>query len=378
MRKLTAAASTGVSDGEIVRFVDALQRLGVPSFFRHPGPEPEPRFAEQVGEGGGTPAQGRGDGGDAAAGSPPLLLAVSGGPDSMAMLTLAVAALPGGITVASVDHRLRPEGAEEALAVARHCQRIGVPHRTLVPAAPIAGASVQARAREARYVLLAEEARRVGAGAVATAHHADDAAETFLMRAARGSGLAGLAGVRPRVTIAGVAVVRPLLDWRRAELRAVVRRAGVPFVDDASNRDDRHDRTRFRRLLEANEWLDPLHLAQSAGFLAEADAEIAAGLDGVWALHAAADGASVRLDVAGLPRELRRRLVRRAIGCVRDGGGIAAPPWTEAANVEPLLDALEGGHRATQAGVVATPRGDRWRFVAAPPRRAGPGKNTAG
>ena len=311
----------------------------------------------------------------------PLLLAVSGGPDSMAMLTLAAAALPGGIAAASVDHRLRPEGADEALAVARHCARIGVPHATLVPAEPIAGASLQARAREARYALLAKEARRIGATAIATAHHADDAAETVLLRAARGSGLAGLAGVRPRATIAGVAVVRPLLDWRRAELRAVVRRAGVPFVDDPSNRDDRHDRTRFRRLLEENEWLDPLHLAQSAAFLAEADAEIAAGLDGVWALHAAADGASVRLDVAGLPRELRRRLVRRAIGAVRDRAGIASPPWSEAANVEALLDALEGGHRATQAGVVASPREHRWRFAAAPPRRAAPnraegGKNT--
>jgi tRNA(Ile)-lysidine synthase len=335
---MTPDPATGVSPAEVTRFTDALLRLGAGA---------------------------------------PLLLAVSGGPDSMAMLTLAAAALPGGIAVASVDHRLRPEGADEALAVARHCARIGVPHATLAPAAPIAGASLQARAREARYLLLAEEARRLGATAIATAHHADDAAETFLMRAARGSGLAGLAGVRPRAVIAGVAVVRPLLDWRRAELRAVVRRAGVPFIDDPSNRDDRHDRTRFRRLLEANEWLDPLHLAQSAAFLAEADAEIAAGLDGVWALHAAIDGATVRVDVAGLPRELRRRLLRRAIGTVREAAGITAPPWSEGANVEPLLDALEGGHRATQAGVVASARGTRWRFTAAPPRRAAPVKNTA-
>ena len=337
-------AATGLSEVEVTRFAEALTRLGA-----------------------GTP----------------LLLAVSGGPDSMAMLTLAAATLPDGVAAASVDHRLRPEGADEALAVARHCARIGVPHATLTPVEPIAGASLQALARTARYLLLAGEARRLGAIAVATAHHADDAAETFLMRAARGSGLAGLAGVRPRAVIAGVAVVRPLLDWRRAELRAVVRRAGVPFVDDPANRDERHDRTRFRRLLEANEWLDPLHLAQSAAHLAEADAEIAAGLDGVWALHARVEETSVRLDVAGLPREVRRRLARRAIGTVRDAAGIAVPPWSDAANVERLLDALEGGHRATQAGVIATPRGHRWRFAAAPPRRAAPahaeeGKNTPG
>ena len=331
------AASTGLSDPEVARFADACTRLGV-----------------------GTP----------------LLLAVSGGPDSMAMLTLAAAALPGGVAAASVDHRLRAEGADEALAVARHCARIGVPHATLVPDAPIAGASLQARAREARYLLLAGEARRIGAGAVATAHHADDAAETFLMRAARGSGLAGLAGVRPRTAIAGVAVVRPLLDWRRAELRAVVRRAGVPFVDDPANRDERHDRTRFRRLLEANEWLDPLHLAQSAAALAEADAEVRLAVASAWDGHATAEGGAVRLDVVGLPRGLRRRLVLMAIGAVRQAAGHDPARWSEAANVEPLLDALEGGHRVTQAGVVASPRGERWRFAVAPARRGPAGRET--
>ena len=149
-------------------------------------------------------------------------------------------------------------------------------------------------------------------------------------------------------------MVRPLLDWRRAELRAIVRRAGLPFVDDPANHDERHDRTRFRRLLEANEWLDPPHLAQAAAQLAAADAELRALADWAWT-RAEVEGATVRLAVADLPRELRRRLVRRAIGHVRAAAAIATPSWTDAANIEPLLDALEGGHRATQAGVVATP-----------------------
>ena len=156
--------------------------------------------------------------------SSPLLLAVSGGPDSMAMLVLAAAVLPGRVTAATVDHGLRTDAADEALMVAAQCARIGVQHATLSPAAPIEGASLQARARAARYALLADYARAVGATAILTAHHADDAAETFLMRAARGSGLAGLAGVRARTMIAGVRVLRPLLDWRRAELRAIVER----------------------------------------------------------------------------------------------------------------------------------------------------------
>lgn len=299
-----------------------------------------------------------------------LLLAVSGGPDSMAMLTLARAAGIAGLHVATVDHRLRAEAAAEAAMVADHCAAIHVPHATLVPAMPITGASVQAAARQARYALLADHARMLGVAAVATAHHVDDQAETFLMRAARGSGIAGLSGVRARGTIDGVTVARPLLDWRRAELRAIVRRADVPFVDDPSNHDPAHDRTRFRRLLEANEWLGPSQLARSAAALAEADGDLRAVVDWLWATRARELEASVRIDVTDLPRELLRRLARRAIAQVIASHGMAPTQWSESANVEALLDALERGQRATQAGVVASPHGSEWRFRPAPPRRS--------
>ncbi|MCB8828531.1 tRNA lysidine(34) synthetase TilS, partial [Escherichia coli] len=146
-------------------------------------------------------------------------------------------AMPGGIAVASVDHRLRPAAAAEAAMVADHCAAIGVPQAALAPHAAITGASIQAAARTARYGLLAGHARAIGAEALATAHHVDDQAETFLMRAARGSGLSGLAGVRPRAVIDDVVVVRPVLEWRRAELRAIVRRLEIPFVDDPANHD---------------------------------------------------------------------------------------------------------------------------------------------
>ncbi|MCP3733994.1 tRNA lysidine(34) synthetase TilS [Sphingomonas sp. RP10(2022)] len=300
----------------------------------------------------------------------PLLFAVSGGPDSMAMLTLAAVALPGAVHVATVDHRLRPAAADEAAMVADHCATLGVPHATLVPAEPVAGASIQAAARHARYALLTAHARMIGAEAVATAHHVDDQAETFLMRAARGSGVAGLAGVRARTAIDGVAVVRPLLDWRRAELRAIVRRAEVPFVDDPSNHDPAHDRTRFRRLLDANEWLGPPQLARSAAALAEADGDLRAIVDWLWAERASESGGAVRIAMTGLPRELVRRLARRAIGRVIEGAGIVAPRWSESANIEPLLDALAAGRRATQAGVVVSPGSREWRFRPAPARRS--------
>lgn len=301
----------------------------------------------------------------------PFLVAVSGGPDSMAMLTLAADAFGGQVMAATVDHRLRAEAASEAAMVSAHCASIGIPHATLAPANPIAGASIQAQARTSRYALLADHARTCGARVILTAHHVDDQAETFLMRAARGSGLAGLAGIRARTEISGITVLRPLLDWRRAELRAIVRRAEVPFVDDPSNHDERHDRTRFRRLLGENEWLDPPHLARSAATLAETDADVRAIVEWLWAERAVRADGEVRLATAGLPRELLRRLARRAIGCVRIDAAMAQPDWSESANIERLLDALMTGKRSTQAGVLVSPRGGGWRFRVAPPRRDG-------
>lgn len=300
-----------------------------------------------------------------------LGLAVSGGPDSMAMLALAADALAGRVAVATVNHGLRPEAAREAALVADACARIGVPHAVLAPDAAIAGASLQAQAREVRYALLARWAKSDGGvGAVATAHHADDQAETFLMRAGRGSGLAGLAGVRARATIAGMTVVRPVLDWRRAELRALVRRRELPFIDDPSNADDRFERTRVRHLLDANEWLGPANLARSATYLAEADGDLRAVVDWLWAARATVEEGDVRVDATDLPREVRRRLVRRAVTVARAAAGLTEPAFTEASNVEGLLDGLEQGRRVTQAGLLASVRDGRWRLRPAPARRS--------
>ena len=297
-----------------------------------------------------------------------VLLAVSGGPDSMAMLALGIAARTR-MTVATVDHGLRADSATESAMVAAVCVDRGIEHATLRPVGAIEGASLQARARHARYVLLAEHARQVGATAIATAHHVDDQAETLIMRAGRGAGLSGMAGIRPRVSIEGVPVIRPLLDWRRAELRAVVRRAELPFIDDPANADPRHDRTRYRRLLEENEWLDPLRLARTAGALADADADVRAMADWLWAARAIVDGTEIALAVHDLPREWRRRLVRRAIAAVRTAAAIDVPAWPESADVEGVLAMLVDGRQTTRGGVLASARGASWRFRAAPARR---------
>jgi len=321
-----------------------------------------------------------------------IALAVSGGPDSMAMLALAAAAFPDQVITATVDHGLRPESADEAAMVGGYCAERGVRHAALrIAAPPEAGDNIQAWAREERYALLRRWAVESGAASLATAHHADDQAETFLMRAARGSGLSGLAAVRRRqdievtmsarfddlpegaglsLSLSPLALVRPLLGWRHHELVALAVAAGVPFVDDPSNTDDRFDRTRFRRLLAEADWIDPVQIGRSAACLAEADADLRAISQWLWKERALpSTDFEARLDVAGLPRGMRRYLARMAIDYLVLMLGLNGR-WSNAVNIESLLDSLEAGKAATQAGIMASASGDVWHFREAPPRRS--------
>lgn len=296
-------------------------------------------------------------------------LAVSGGPDSMAMLRLAAAALPDRIIVATVDHQLRHGSAAEAAMVADVCRRLDVPHGTLVPSAPITGNSLQMRARTARYAVLGEWMKREEASVLLTAHHADDQAETLLMRLQRASGLTGLAAIRAVRRDASGVVLRPLLEWRRAALRAIVEDSATPFVDDPSNDDPRHDRTHVRYLLAASPSLDPVALAASACYLAEAEEVLAHYAGRLW--EERWRGPENGLAIADQPRDLRRRLVRRALDEARRRLGVVAPPFdAESANVEPLLDALEANRSATRAGILVRPTAQGWIFHKAPPRRS--------
>ena len=320
-----------------------------------------------------------------------LALAVSGGPDSMAMLALAAAAFPARVTAATVDHRLRPAAADEARMVAEYCATLGVPHATLVVEDAIGTSAMHERARERRYDLLFHWAVEAGAHCLATAHHADDQAETFLMRAARGSGVAGLAGIRARWTSKvpfpvgtsgqvfdqyALDVVRPLLGWRAAELRAVAVAAAVPFVDDPSNADPHYERTRFRDMLRHTPLLDPAKIARSAAHAAEADATLHEMKQWLWqqrkVVPVGVDDPDFQswLAIADLPRELKRRMCRSAIDSVRMVNGVTRPDFDDSTNIEPLLDALEAGKSATQAGILVSVKGNVWRFAEAPPRRA--------
>jgi len=292
-----------------------------------------------------------------------LALAVSGGPDSMAMLALAAAAFPGEVAAATVDHGLRAESADEAAMVAAYCATLGVPHATLVITEPRpASGNLHAWARARRYALLSRWAIDAGCGALLTAHHADDQAETFLMRAARGSGVAGLAGIRACQPNAVPAIVRPLLGWRSAELRAIATTAGAPFVDDPSNRDPVFERARVRATLAEIDWLDPLKLAAAAAHAAEAEDALAAMTRLVWSQRAVEATGDVTIPVADLPREIRRRLAAHALRTI--------DPATATDTIESLLESLEAGKRGTQGSVLASAHHEIWRFRPAPPRRS--------
>lgn len=306
--------------------------------------------------------------------SGPLGLAVSGGPDSLALLLLAAEALPGRIAVASVDHGLRPEAAGEVALVRRIAGERGIPFTPI--AVTLALGNAQLRSREARYDVLARWAGEAGLGAVATAHHADDQAETLLMRLNRGSGLSGLAGVRARSTLPGTEtpLLRPLLGWRKAELAAIVAAAGITPVEDPSNTNPAFDRARMRAYLAEADWLDPLQIAASAAHIAEGwqALEWYAELDRhEMVLREDSDtGTPGFTYCANVPRVIG---IETILGIIRDLGGHATR--AEAARA---WDRLWAGENASLGGVLAVPGVERvkkvgvpmrvWRFRPEPPR----------
>jgi tRNA(Ile)-lysidine synthase len=283
-------------------------------------------------------------------------IAVSGGGDSLALLLLAASARGEDVEAATVDHGLRKESAAEAALVARICGSLRIAHATLRPDRPLAG-NLQSSARRARYTLLDQWRAERRLDWIATAHHADDQAETLLMRLNRGAGCAGLSSVRP----VNGRVIRPLLGWRRHELAAITRACGLAAVVDPSNSDERYDRARLRKSLADAPWINIPGLARSAAALEEANEALDWSVALLWSQRASAVAGGWDIDMAAIPAELRRRLVLRAIRALSP----SASPRGEA--VSRLLVLLSQGRRATLAGVVAS-GGKSWRFMHAPSR----------
>lgn len=259
-----------------------------------------------------------------------LVLAISGGPDSTALMWLMARwrrSLSRGprLFAVTVDHGLRPDARREAREVKRLARELQLPHRTMRWTDPKPKTGVPAAARAARYRLLAVAAQSVGASHIVTAHTRDDQAETLLMRLLRGSGITGLAAMARVSERGGIALARPLLDVPKSRLIATLRRAKIGFADDPTNRDAAFTRSRLRALLPllAAEGGDARALARLATRMARADAAVEVLVDGAerylalkgqGILQSASPGIAFDAPAfAMLPEEIRLRLLMRAI-----------------------------------------------------------------
>lgn len=242
----------------------------------------------------------------------PVGLAVSGGSDSLALLHLAHHwAAPRGVKllVLTVDHRLRPEAADEAAQVAEMARSLGHTHQTLAWDAPVAR---QSAARRARHALLADALRGAGGRLLLTGHTASDQAETVLMRIRQGSGWYGLAGMRA-VSLSpvwpegqGIRIVRPLIGETRAGLRNWLRARGHDWIDDPSNQNAAFERIRVRRLLDRIPGLPARVLALQQSFATLRTVEDRA-LERWLEASVRIDAGRVVADVRGLPPERAAR-----------------------------------------------------------------------
>ena len=316
--------------------------------------------------------------------APLLALAVSGGADSMALALMAAAwaGTRGGEAVAlTVDHRLRPESGAEAAAVANALNGRGIRHEILTLGACLPAAGVENAARAARYKALTERCRSLGALRLLTAHHADDQAETVLLRLSRGSGPDGLAGMAPARNLGDVMLLRPFLSVTPDRLRATCTAAGLAWFDDPTNAGDGNARGRLRRVggLLAAEGLTARTLARAAGRAAAQrrllDRLTADLLGSAVALSPWGYADIDPAPFAAADPELAGRGLARVLATV--GGGAHPPRWEGLSRMAARVAAGEGG---TLAGCVLR-RGSAGRLMVlrecaavAPPLPLAPGE----
>lgn len=316
--------------------------------------------------------------------APALIIAVSGGPDSVALMWLATRwrrSLKRGpaLTAVTVDHGLRSESAREARDVKRLAATLDLPHRTMRWTGDKPKRGIPAAARMARYGLLADAARKAGAVHVMTAHTRDDQAETVLMRMARGSGLAGLGAMSTETGREGIRIVRPLLQISKSQLIATLDKAKLGFVVDPTNADTNFTRPRLRALMPglAAEGMDSRTLQRLAMRMARADAALELMTDGAERFLALRNPgrAPEAIEAAaflGLADEIRVRLLLRMLNAVGHEGP------AELGKVESLSSALEKAMqrtgngillKQTLAGAVISLTRTRLKIAPAPPRR---------
>lgn len=311
-----------------------------------------------------------------------LLLAISGGPDSVALMLLAAQwslRMKRAIATATIDHGLRPESHDEALLVGRWARAQGFSHHVLEWRGVKPHTRIQERARKARYQLLAQYAHDVGASAIVTAHHADDQAETILFRLTRGSGVAGLAGMAAVSSLDDLRLRRPLLRVSKQQLEAFCVEADHDFLRDPSNENPNFARTRLRLLKSslAQQGLDSAALLRLGARAAQAEEALAWCAARIVASspHARGydDGNVSRFDASmlqTLPKEFLQRVVAAQIA--RLGG--RQPPRLERLEsaAQRLSEALaaQSSLRFTLGGALITLDKTELTIEREPPRRA--------
>jgi tRNA(Ile)-lysidine synthase len=235
------------------------------------------------------------------------------------------------LSILTVDHGLRMESADEVRKVAGWAGGLGLSHHALSWEGPKPSGGIQAKAREARYGLMANWCRDNGAGVLLTGHTLDDQAETVLMRLDRTLSVDSLAGIPVHGTWEGLALFRPLLGVRREALRGYLASLGQGWVEDASNADERFERVRVRQSLAVlgNQGVTPERLAA----LAEAGARTSALLERVstrwlslWLKEEDAGICHVPSEpFLPLPEPLQQRILERIVHHYGGGGSSAEP-----------------------------------------------------
>lgn len=287
-----------------------------------------------------------------------LILGVSGGPDSTALMILMSGwAERPPVLVVTVDHGLRPEAADEVRLVAENAERLTLPSRITRVNEGRSG-NLQDWARRARYACLAAAAREAGFDTIVTAHHQDDQAETFLLRLARGSGVYGLTAMREEEWLDDLMLARPLLRVARSLLYEVAHESGLKTVADPSNADLRFDRVRMRALMPtlAEHGLDAKRLAETAARLGRAAKAIDHYASALLKTHFRVSDFGVVSGPAtafvSAPEEVALRSLARILKAV---GGADYTPRLDA--VESLVEAVasvgvDGAFKRTLSGVV--------------------------
>jgi len=299
----------------------------------------------------------------------PLIAAVSGGADSMALLYWLEASAnrhQRDILAVTIDHDLREDSASEAAAVASYCGVRNIPHRIVVWHGEKPKSAMQERAREERYKRLLRVAGEEGAAAILTGHSASDQAETFLARLARGSGINGLSAIAAQRRMAAgpaepIPVLRPLLAFGRQQIRASCKAHNIPFHDDSSNDDPKYERVRHRAVLSALAAQDILHeqaLCRSAARLQCQQSLLDASVAGLFANSGGAfhPQGAISLPRAALleaPSALTEALLEKAAQAV-SGAAMAGDSGAGPA----LLEAVKQKQNMTQSGALMVQKAD--------------------